>query len=257
MFFESYDCFGFLNRILFVEWCLWFCELELDVVWHFFPGLHARTVEEYDILAQASGSRLSESIRNSPRLLRKLSLRRRALVLSEKSSRSSEEVSPKRENVKAPLFHCSSSHLGESSSLERENLSCLSECFQPERTLCRDVLKCYFLLCYWLVVTWLIGLPYLKHEVCKYACIKWFVGWNWWAWYEYAYDWLYIGIRLLCMINLWLVSETWLWYELDVIPWISLWDLMVVPYVMDVIPWASWWDLMVVLYVMDIISRTS
>jgi len=30
--------------------------------------------------------------------------------------------------------------------------------------------------------------------------------------------WLDIGMRLLCMINLWLVGETWLWYELDVIP---------------------------------------
>jgi len=43
----------------------------------------------YDILAQVSGSRLSESIRKSPRCLRELSL-----ILSEKPSRSSEEVSP-------------------------------------------------------------------------------------------------------------------------------------------------------------------
>jgi len=34
-----------------------------------------------DILAQASGSRLSESIRNSPRCLRELSVRRWAQVL--------------------------------------------------------------------------------------------------------------------------------------------------------------------------------
>ncbi|QCD79544.1 hypothetical protein DEO72_LG1g3186 [Vigna unguiculata] len=95
---------------------------------------------ESGILAQTSGSRLSESIRNPPRLLPELSLRRQAPVLSEKSSRSGEEVSPKRENVKAPLFHCSSSCLGQRSSPERENLSCLSKCFLPDRDLCMDVL---------------------------------------------------------------------------------------------------------------------
>jgi len=31
-------------------------------------------------------------------------------------------------------------------------------------------------------------------------------------------DWLDIGMSWLCMINLWLVGETWLWYVLDVIP---------------------------------------
>ena len=31
------------------------------------------------------------------------------------------------------------------------------------------------------------------------------------------HDWLNIGMRLLCLINLWLVSETWLWYEIDII----------------------------------------
>ncbi|QCE10790.1 hypothetical protein DEO72_LG10g2022 [Vigna unguiculata] len=97
-------------------------------------------MEKSDILAEASGSRLSESIRNPPKLLLELSLRRRAPVLSEKSSRSVEEVSPKRENAKTPLFHCSSSHLGEKGSPERENLSRLNECFQPKRDLCRDVL---------------------------------------------------------------------------------------------------------------------
>jgi len=55
--------------------------------------------------------------------------------LSEKSSRSGEEVSPKRENVKTSLFNYSSSHLGEKGSPERENLSRLSEYFQPERDL--------------------------------------------------------------------------------------------------------------------------
>jgi len=105
-----------------------------------FLGLHARIVGKTDILAQASRSRLSESITNPPRLSLELSLRRRALILSEKSSRSGEEVSPKRENAKTSLFHYLSSRLGEKGSLERENLSCLSECFQLERDWCRNVL---------------------------------------------------------------------------------------------------------------------
>ena len=164
--------------------------------------------------------------------------------------------------MKTSLFHYSSSRPCERSPPERENLSRLSECFQPERELCRNVLKCCFLLYFWLMVTWLTGLPYFKHEVCEYACIKWFMGWNWWVWYEYAYEtwlgcWLFIGMRLVYMINLWLVGETWLWYGLDVISWTSWWDLMVVSYVMDVISWTSWWDLMVVPYVMDVILRTS
>jgi len=49
---------------------------------------------KYGGLAQASESRLSESIKNPPRCLCELSLRQRALVLSEKSFRSSDEVSP-------------------------------------------------------------------------------------------------------------------------------------------------------------------
>ena len=111
------------------------------------------------------------------------------------------------------------------------------------------------------MVTWLIVLLYLKHELCEYACIKWFMCWNWWVWYV-AYEtwldgWLNMGVRLVCMINLWLVGGAWLWYELDVIPWISWWDLMVVPHVKDVIPRISWWDLIVVPHVMDVIPWTS
>jgi len=81
----------------------------------------------YDILAQASGSRLSESIKNPSRCLRKLSLRRWAPILSEKPSHSGEEVSFKRENAKAPLFHFSSSRLSEKSSPERKELAWVKE----------------------------------------------------------------------------------------------------------------------------------
>jgi len=72
-----------------------------------------------NILAQASGSRLSKSIRSSPRCLREMLLKQRAPILSEKPSRSGEEVLPKWENARAPLFLFSSSRLGERSSLER------------------------------------------------------------------------------------------------------------------------------------------
>ncbi|QCD96964.1 hypothetical protein DEO72_LG6g1674 [Vigna unguiculata] len=93
-----------------------------------FLGKEARW-RKTGILAQASGSRLSESIRNPPRCLRELPLRQRAPVLSKKSSCSSEEVLPKRESVKVPLFPGWSSRLGEKSSPERENFSRLSEGF--------------------------------------------------------------------------------------------------------------------------------
>jgi len=85
--------------------------------------LSVRTVEELDILAQASRSHLSESTRNPLWFWFALLLRRRAHVLSEKTSCSGEEVSPKREHAKTSLFHSSSSRLGERSSPEREDLS--------------------------------------------------------------------------------------------------------------------------------------
>ena len=72
-------------------------------------------------LAQASGSHLSESIRKPTQVLRELSLRRRALVLSESPSHLGEEVSPKWESATTPLFPSSSPRLGERSSPEREN----------------------------------------------------------------------------------------------------------------------------------------
>ena len=54
-----------------------------------------RTVASTDTLAQASMSGLGEHSRNKPRFLLELSLRRRALVLSEVLSRSGERDSPK------------------------------------------------------------------------------------------------------------------------------------------------------------------
>ena len=60
-----------------------------------------RTVMRSDIFAQASLSRLGETSRNMPRFILELSLRRRALVLSEVLSRSGERGSPKRERVGA------------------------------------------------------------------------------------------------------------------------------------------------------------
>jgi len=51
--------------------------------------------------------------------------------------------------------------------------------------------------------------------LCMLYLIYW--DWNWWAWYDCTYEkwwdcWLNIGMRLLCTLILWLVSETWLWY---------------------------------------------
>ncbi|QCD85982.1 hypothetical protein DEO72_LG3g503 [Vigna unguiculata] len=51
-----------------------------------------------DILTQASGFRLSESIKNLSQVLCELSLKRRALILSEKLSRLSERTQE---------YHCS------------------------------------------------------------------------------------------------------------------------------------------------------
>jgi len=35
---------------------------------------------------------------------------------------------------------------------------------------------------------------------------------------DWLIGWLVIGMRLLCLINLWLVGETCVWYKVDVIP---------------------------------------
>jgi len=58
-----------------------------------------RTMASTDTLAQASLSRLGENSRKWPRLLLKLSLKLRALILSEVLSRSGERGSPKQELV--------------------------------------------------------------------------------------------------------------------------------------------------------------
>ncbi|QCE11282.1 hypothetical protein DEO72_LG10g2515 [Vigna unguiculata] len=57
-----------------------------------------------DNLAQASGSCLNESIRKPTQVLQELSLRRQAPILSESSSCSSVEVSPKK---RGRASHCS------------------------------------------------------------------------------------------------------------------------------------------------------
>jgi len=85
----------------------------------------------------------------------------------------------------------------------------------------------------------------------KYACIIWLyvlelkslVWINSWI----LVGWLFGYLREIVMLDkLWLVKETWSWYEFDIIPWNSWWDFMVVLDVMDVIPWISWWNFMVV-----------
>ena len=60
-----------------------------------------RIMASTNTLAQASLARLIENSKNRPRFLFELSLRRRALVLSEMLSRSGEKGSPKRRLVGA------------------------------------------------------------------------------------------------------------------------------------------------------------
>ena len=53
----------------------------------------------------------------------------------------------------------------------------------------------------------------------EYAWIKWLMGWNWWVGMilHMEHDWMVGWILtwdLVCMINLCLVGETWLWYGL-------------------------------------------
>jgi len=58
-----------------------------------------RTMARSDVFVQASLSRLGETSKNRPKFALKLSLKRRALILSEVLSRSSERGSPQQERV--------------------------------------------------------------------------------------------------------------------------------------------------------------
>jgi len=80
----------------------------LDVGLSCFSVACALTVARTVILAQASSSRLGESIRSSPWFCSSISLRRRVLVLRDASSRSGENGSPKRalEETSGALYLC-------------------------------------------------------------------------------------------------------------------------------------------------------
>jgi len=74
-----------------------------NVVWLFgceCVAVTGRTMARSVVFAQASLSRLGETRRNRPRFTLELSLRRRALVLSEVLPRLGEKGSPKRERVR-------------------------------------------------------------------------------------------------------------------------------------------------------------
>jgi len=126
-----------------------------NVIWLFgyeCVAVAGRTVARSVIFSQASLSHLGETCRNRLKFTLELSLRRRALVLSEALPRSGERDSskrecvrvwgtslqlrprrgtsplgergsPKRESVEGHYSCLSSSHLGERSSPERETLS--------------------------------------------------------------------------------------------------------------------------------------
>jgi len=51
----------------------------------------------------------------------------------------------------------------------------------------------------------------LKHVLSEVACIKWFMGWIWWVWYDFGmeYGWrlvIKVGMRLVGMITTYLVG---------------------------------------------------
>jgi len=185
------------------------------------------------ILAQASDSRLSESIRNPPRCLRELSLRWWASVFSEKPSRSGKEVSPKRENATTPLFHSPSSRLSERSSYERGNPLAWARPFSLSKNWPR--------MCPSLVFFSVIGcLPHVWLDYYDKAWNEWFFMY-WmvyglelmslaWSWHVTWIGWLVINVdmELVCIMTLCWLEKTWFWCGQDVIPWIARWDLMVV-----------------------------
>jgi len=180
---------------------------------------------------------LGKNRKSLPWFVLELSLRRRAFLLSHESSHSSERVSPKRDLVGNLCVFLFSSNPGEGphfwakSSLAQArrsrpnenswNLQCSFLAVSPKRELiawakdpfrlsegpwlergwCRNLLYGYSLPCFQLLIVWLIGLPYLKHEICGYACIIWLFG---------------IGIDELgvnkCMNHDWLIG------------WILAWD---------------------------------
>jgi len=107
----------------------------------------------------------------------------------------------------------------------------LSEGPWLERYWCWNLLYGCYLPCFRLLVVWLIGLPYLKHEVCEYACVIWLYG---------------IGIDELgmnkCMnhdwLNGWILA--WDWYAWEIYGWLVRHGYGMK---IDVILWDSWWDL--------------
>ena len=92
--------------MVFLIVCKWLACI-LDVALCCISALHAWAVARTDILPHASSSRLGENSRSSPWFCSSISLRRPTLVMSNASSRSGEDGSPKRALVEINCFLCS------------------------------------------------------------------------------------------------------------------------------------------------------
>jgi len=151
------------------DWNEWICIVGL--LWmNLYVGMSEQW-SELDNLAQAS-------IRKPSLLLRELPLKRRAPVLSERTSRSGEEVLPKRENATTPMF------LLRALAWARER-SRLSETLLPEREVGRECTRFYFLCCLYMVAICLGDLICLRHETHNVHVWDWFMDWIWWVWYGF------------------------------------------------------------------------
>jgi len=103
-----------------------------------------RTVTRFVALAQARLTRPWRDLQKQTKATLELSLKRKALVLSEAPSRSGERRSPKRERVGA-LVCCScfspseEAHLWTRGGLAQARRARLSECAKTSQGLCRDL----------------------------------------------------------------------------------------------------------------------
>jgi len=159
------------------------------------------------------------------------------------SCRSGEEVSPKRDNATMPLFHFSSSCLGESSSLERENPLAWAKPFSLSENWVRmcpgpgffSILRCfphvwlnYYVKAWngWFCKYWMVyGLKLMSLT---------------WSWHVTWMGWLVISVdmELVCIMTLcWLEKHDvgmrkstkvswWCLIGQNIIPWIFRWDLI-------------------------------
>jgi len=125
-----HDC-----MVLTMVWKI-YCVLLLVSFWFCMHG----TMGENWYFAQVSSSRLDENRRSSSWFLLELSLKRRAFVLSDESSRSGERVSLKQEFVELGGFFAWVVAQAEDLNFERRTISPMRECPAQART--RKAFQC-------------------------------------------------------------------------------------------------------------------